>query len=204
MEQNIAIVKKWLGTGSINFFGLPFVGKDTQVERIAQMLGAHTISGGAVLRSYKDQDALQNILATGELIPSEMYKNIVVPYLSRDEFSDKPLLLSSVGRMDGEQETILRAAEESRHPIVAAVLLTMPYELVWRRFEESQKSDDRGDRRDDNRSVLQTRIDEFSKKTLPVLDFYRQKRLLIEVDGTKSRDEVTFDIMSALARKASN
>lgn len=203
MEENIDIIKNWLGTGSVNIFGLPFVGKDTQCERLAEMLGAPAvISGGAIARSQQDNEEVQAIMATGALLPSDVYENIVVPYLQRPEYQGHPLVLSSVGRMDGEQQVILSATEKADHPIKAAVLLTMPEELVWKRFEESHYNADRGQRRDDNLAVLQNRVKEFNERTKPVLEYYRQQGLLIEVDGTPSKDEVTEQMVSALVQKA--
>ena len=44
MEKNIGIIKKQLGVGSINIFGLPFSGKDTVGKRLADDLGAVLLS----------------------------------------------------------------------------------------------------------------------------------------------------------------
>lgn len=203
MEKDAKIVKDWLQTGSINIFGLPFVGKDTQCERLAELVGAPApISGGAIARSMQDNEEVQAIMATGALLPSDVYENIVVPYLQRHEYNDHPLVLSSVGRMDGEQAVIVSATAKAGHPVMAVVLLTMPEEMVWQRFEQSHHSADRGERRDDNLAVLQKRVKEFNEKTIPVLNYYREQGLLVEVDGTGTKDNVTTAMIAALAQKA--
>ena len=46
---------------------------------------------------------------------------------------------------------------------------------------------------------LQTRFDEFRNKTLPVIDFYKRRGLLVEIDGTLSLDEVTKEILKKLS-----
>ena len=38
MDQKITLIKNWIGTGSINVFGLPFSGKDTVGVRLAEMI----------------------------------------------------------------------------------------------------------------------------------------------------------------------
>lgn len=201
-ESTISTIREWLGHGSINVFGLPFSGKDTQAKKLGELFNAPTISGGRILREQQHNPKLQQILATGDLVPSELFEEIVISHLSSVEFANRPLMLSSVGRWFGEEHVIMRATETAGHPLRAVVLLEMPESAVWERFDASQALDDRGNRSDDHREILQNRIDEFNEKTRPVIDFYRDNNLLITVDGTKSRDDVASDILTELAKKA--
>ncbi len=198
MNSPIQHIQSWLGNGSLNIFGVPFAGKDTQCEILQDILNAELIGGGEILRAQKDNEALQNIMATGALIPTDMYFDIVLPYLSRPEIKQKPLVLSSVGRMDGEQETIVNAAEASGHPLKAVVLLSVPESVARARYETST----RGQRADDAGDVLTTRFDEFNRRTRPVIEFYRAKGILVEVNGTKTPAEVTSEILDQLSRLA--
>ena len=203
MNDQIHTISTWLGSGSINIFGLPFAGKDTQGETLAKLFSAELVAGGDILRSHNNQEELQHIMATGALIPTDMYFSILLPYLSQEAFTGKPLILSSVGRMNGEQETIVKATADSGHPIKAVVMLSMPEEVVWERYEIAQQTADRGTRADDgNRDVLANRLNKFRAQTIPVIEFYREKGLLIEVDGTLSREEVTQEILGALSERA--
>ncbi len=196
--NQVGQIKEWLGTGSINVFGLPFAGKDTQGERLAEMLGGALIGGGDILRHYHDQEKISAIVASGKLFPSELYMDIVTPYFAREEIKHQPLILSSVGRWHGEEQSILEASIESGHPMKAVVMLQLTEEEVWKRFRKAQETRDRGMRRDDNEESLRVRLDEFAEKTAPVLEFYRGKGLLVEVDGSLSRDEVTQAIFAGL------
>lgn len=202
MNNHIPTITKWLGTGSINLFGRPFAGKDTQGRILAEMFNGELIAGGDILRGFHDQQKVQEVMAAGGLIPSDFYFEIVLPYLSRPEFSQKPLFLSSVGRLQGEEGTIMRATSGSGHPMKAVVLLHLDEDIVWQRFDAASAEHDRGDRADDSRNVLQNRLDNFRLNTLPVIDFYREHGLLIEVDGTLSRDEVTHEILLGLLNRA--
>ncbi len=197
-NKDLDKLRAWLGTGSINIFGLPFCGKDTQGKRLAEMFGAPLIGGGDIIRNSTRDDVKQEI-SGGKLAPTDDYLAMVMPYFSKPEFAGKPLVLSSVGRWKGEEQTIVKAAEDSGHPLRAAVLLNMPEGEVVKRWQAAQDLKDRGQRADDDRSALDTRLDEFRNKTQPVIDYYRDQGLLIEVDGTRSRDEVTKEIVDKLS-----
>lgn len=204
MEDKIQTISKWLGTGSINIFGRPFAGKDTQGRMLADLFGGQLIGGGDILRNHHDPEKIEKIMATGGIIPSDYYENMVVPYFSKPEFKDKPLILSAVGRSHGEEPVIMRAADGSGHPIKVVIHLVLSEDEVWRRFEAALLDQDRGHRADDHRSVLKTRLNKYQDKTVAVLDFYREKGLLIELDGTLSREAVEAEIIDRLAERASN
>ena len=132
-----------------------------------------------------------------------MFFDIMLPFFSKEELAGKPLVLSSVGRMIGEEGPIVRATNESNHPIKAVVILTIPEEVVWERHRAAALLNDRGGRQDDaNDDILKNRIAKFNSQTIPVIDFYRDKGLLIEVDGTKNREAVTDEIVAALKQSA--
>lgn len=202
MQELTQLIQTWLGTGSINIFGLPFAGKDTQGKILADMFGGVMISGGDVLRHANSNHRVQDIMAAGDIIPSELFEEVVLPFFAHDDLVGKPLILSEVGRMDGEQQVIMRVTEQSNHPTKAVVLLNLPDDEVWKRFEAAAQQHDRGDRADDNRAVLQTRLDNYHQKVMPVIDWYKQKGLLVEIDGTKPREQVTQSMLQALAERA--
>lgn len=202
MDNQTKNISAWLGTGSINIFGRPFAGKDTQGHLLADAFGGVLVAGGDILRSHHDPEKIKRILAEGGLIPSDFYFNLVLPYLSQPAFKDKPLILSSVGRSQGEELTIMKATSSSGHPMKAVVLLALSEAEVWRRFEAVKVVGDRDGRTDDHREVLKNRLKKFQDKTMPVIEYYRGMGLLVEVDGTLSREEVTTEILASLALRA--
>jgi adenylate kinase len=204
MQEELAAIRKWLGQGSINIFGMPFAGKDTQGEALADLLGAELLGGGKILRNSIIPEHVKEIMEAGGLIPIDDYLQIVLPYLSHEQFAGKPLVLSSLGRWDGEQQGVLQATEDSGHAIKAVILLTVGEETARERHKRSVEQGDRGARKDDTDEVFGTRITEYREKTLPVIDFYRQKGLLREVDGTPSPVTVTEEILRHLATLAAS
>lgn len=202
-EEKITAIKKWLGTGSINIFGRPFAGKDTQGRILAELFGANLLGGGDILRGSEIPERTKEIMRLGKLIPTDDYISIVLPFLSKDEFSNQPLILSSVGRWVGEEEGVLEATKAAGHDIKAVIYLDLPGEAVHKRWSALHKRMDRGERHDDTPEILEIRLAEFKQKTLPVLEAYGKKDLLIEIDGRKSPEDVTEAIIEALASRAS-
>lgn len=200
MEEQL---KQWLGSGSINLFGLPYAGKDTQAELLAKEFGGVRLSGGEIIRNSTVPPHVKEAQDSGALVPTQDYIDIVLPYLARSEFAGKPLILSSVGRWHGEEDGVVQALEQSNHALKAVVFLTIDQTVLRERWEIAQETGDRGARADDGQEKLAIRLEEFNQKTLPVIDYYRSKGLLIEIDASKHVIDVCRDIIDALASHAS-
>jgi len=201
-QKPLSTIKQWLDSGSINIFGLPFAGKDTHGATLSHLFDAPLLGGGDILRNSVIPPELKKDLDAGLLFPPDKYLEIVTPYLSKSEFQNRPLILSSVGRWIGEEEGILRATKASNHPIKAVIYLHLSEEVVYKRYEKSQEKGDRAGRADDARHILATRIEEFNTKTLPVIEIYRQRGLLIEVNSDAEKHEVIENILARLFLKA--
>lgn len=201
-EQNLidklAKIKTWLGTGSLNVFGLPMSGKDTVGERLAKDLGAKFLSSGIIIRAFEAEQN-QNMTGSGQLIPTNTFYDIILPYFSREEMKNDSLILSSVGRWSGEEDKIMEAARNGGHEIKAVVLLDLTEADVKNRFEAAKELNDRGERTDDaNLEIFETRIREFNEKTVPVLNHYDELKLLIRVPADGGRDEVYLSVIDKL------
>ena len=203
MEDKISTIKKWLGTGSINIFGLPMSGKDTQGIKLAELLGAKYLSSGMIIRA-KEKEAKKSYSNFGSLIPSNVFYEWVLPFFERQDLFKYPLILSSIGRWQGEEDQVMSVAAGSGHDIKAVILLNISEADVENRWNEAKVLNDRGDRDDDkDLEVFKTRIEEFRKKTMPVLQHYKALGLLIEVNGDQPRNAVTDEIVEKLYRRAS-
>ena len=201
-EQNLidklAMIKSWLGTGSLNVFGLPMSGKDTVGERLARDLDAKFLSSGIIIRAFEAEQN-QNMTGSGQLIPTNTFYDIILPYFSREEMKNDSLILSSVGRWSGEEDKIMEAAKNGGHEIKAVVLLDLTEADVKNRFEAAKELNDRGERTDDaSLEIFETRIREFNEKTVPVLNHYDELKLLIKVPADGSRDEVYLSVIDKL------
>ena len=197
-NEKLEKIKSWLGTGSLNIFGLPMSGKDTVGMRLAEDLQAKFLSSGIIIRAYEAEQN-EDMTGSGKLIPTNTFYDIILPYFSREELRNDSLVLSSVGRWSGEEDKIMEAAKAGGHEIKAVVLLDLTEEEVKNRFEVAKELNDRGERADDaNIEVFETRLAEFREKTMPVLNHYDELKMLVRVPAIGSRDEVYANVIDRL------
>lgn len=202
MDDKISTIKNWLGTGSINIFGLPMSGKDTQGIKLAQALNGKFLSSGLIIRA-KEKETKQGYSEHGALIPTNVFYEWVLPFFERRDLFEYPLILSSIGRWSGEETAVMNAAANAGHEIKAVIWLNISEADVETRFEAAKTLNDRGERKDDNDiGTFRTRLAEFRTKTLPVLRHYNELDLLINVNGDQSRDEVFNEIVEKLYQRA--
>lgn len=200
MEDQIQVIKNWLGTGSINIFGLPMSGKDTVGVRLAEAIGGKFLSSGIIVRAL-EQSTHQDITGAGKLMPSNLFYDWVLPYFEKKELWDYPLVLSSIGRWEGEEDQVMSVARTSGHPIKAVIMLQLSEQNAMERWEAAKILGDRGLRPDDVKpEVFQTRIQEYREKTIPVLRHYQELGLLVPVKADVPRDQVFANVVEALAK----
>lgn len=206
MDENaISQIKTWLATGSINIFGLPYSGKDTVGIRLAEALNGRFLSSGLILREVANDKESKKALDAGLLFPTDQFREIVLPYLGREDLADFPLILSSVGRWAGEEQDVIEAARRGGHEIKAAILLNISEADIYSRWEQAQILQDRGQRADDrDRKILATRIAEFHQKTMPVIQTYQRLGLLVPVSADAPKDDVFAEVVRKLSTFASN
>jgi adenylate kinase len=198
LSEKLVKIKNWLGTGSLNIFGLPMSGKDTVGMRLAEDLQAKFLSSGIIIRAYEAEQN-EDMTGSGKLIPTNTFYDIILPYFSREELRNDSLVLSSVGRWSGEEDKIMEAAKAGGHEIKAVVMLDLTEEEVKNRFEAAKELNDRGERADDaNIEVFETRLAEFREKTMPVLNHYDELKMLVKVPAIGSRDEVYANVIDRL------
>ncbi len=204
MDEKINLIKNWLGTGSINIFGMPFSGKDTVGMRLAQDLNGRFLSSGLILRAAEENDKdLFHEMSQGMLASTDKFRDIVLPYFHRSDLRDFPLILSSVGRWEGEEYDVIKNADESHHLIKAVILLNISEAEIRNRWEAAQNLQDRGDRSDDKiRSVLDKRVAEFIEKTMPVIQTYQKREILLPINAHADRETVYVNVIEALAKFA--
>ena len=203
MEEQLQTIKKWLGTGSINIFGLPMSGKDTVGVRLAEALNGKFLSSGLIVRAL-EKSTNQDITGNGKLMPQNLFYDWVLPYFEKKELWEYPLILSSIGRWNGEEDQVMSVARSSGHPIKAVVMLQLSEQAAIERWEAAKLLNDRGLRADDaNPEIFQTRINEFREKTVPVLRHYQELGLLVPVKADAPRDQVFANVIEALASFAS-
>jgi adenylate kinase family enzyme len=156
-------------------------------------IGPVTVATYQILTQRKRVKKDENANATEEL---EMSDEEV-----KKELANFPLVLSSVGRWEGEEFPVMEAAKSANHEIKAVVLLNISEEDAQNRWDVAKTLGDRGDRSDDReKTVLENRIKEFREKTMPVIETYRKMGILLPVQATGTREEVFANVVEALAK----
>lgn len=177
-------------------------GKGTQGARIAERLGIPTVSTGDVFRAnVKDGTDLglkvKAIIDAGELVPDELTSEIVRDRLSQQDAAHGFLLdgyprnLTQVGHLDG-------FLEHRGEPLTAVIELSVPRDESIARL--SRRAAEQG-RADDNEESIAKRLSIYESETAPILDVYRERGIVDEIDGVGSLDEITERITAALAAR---
>lgn len=207
MEDKINHIKSWLGTGSINIFGVAFAGKDTVGERLAELLGSAFLSSGNIIREARNNAAEQDnireaavVSETGVWMPTDEFRDLVLPYLYSESVAGKSLVLSMVGRWYGEETPVMEALKKGNHDTKAVVLLNLTFDKAMERralvLDSNSRNDGRYDDMDENR--VRRRFHEFTDKTSPVIEVYRQMGILLEIDGDQGKDAVFENVIDSL------
>ena len=206
MEEKLEFIKGWLKTGSINIFGLPMSGKDTVGVKLAEDLSARFLSSGMIIRAM-EEETKNKMTGNGELIPTDLFYEWILPYFERDDLKNEALVLSSVGRWSGEENEVMESAKNAGHEIKAVILLETSPEDVMKRWEiVNSLGDEQRTVRDDDKTLdtFKVRIKEFEEKTEPVISHYDELKLLIRVNGNQDRDIVYQETIDALYNFALN
>jgi adenylate kinase len=169
--------------------GPPASGKGTQSQLLAARLGAAHLSSGQALRDTRDP-AIAARLARGDLARTEDFLAVVGEALAAVPAED-PIVLDSVGRMLPEAEWLLATLERLGRPIRAVIYLDVAEP------EAIARARGRG-RPDDDPTAQPLRWQRFREETLPVVDLYRARGVLIEVDGNGSVDDTAQRVRDAL------
>ena len=204
MEDKINHIRNWLGTGAINIFGKAFSGKDTVGQRLAKLLGAEFLGSGDIIRAARNERdariaAAVQVSDQGGWMPTDEFRDLVLPYLADEKLRNSALILSMVGRWIGEEKPVIETLKNSGHDIHAVVVLNVSDEEIWRRWEIVGNSRNGGTRADDSdKEKITRRLADYGDKTLPVIDVYRNMDLVIEINGEQTREEVFAEVIDKI------
>ena len=179
--------------------GQPGAGKGTQAKFIAEHFKIPAISTGDIFRANVSKGTPLGIQAKefmdeGEYVPDEV-TNLMV----RDRI-DEPDAVSGF-LLDGYPRTLSQVEELdgmikfTGHELDAVLVLTVDQdEIVQRLLQRAQVEG----RTDDTEDVIRRRQEVYSEETEPLIEIYRGRDILIEIDGMGDVDDVTQRIFDAL------
>jgi adenylate kinase len=178
----------------------PGAGKGTQGERLAQQFGVRHIAAGDLFRAAVSSDSAvgklaAGYLARGELVPDQVVIDMVVPQVA-EAAAAGGYLLDGFPR-NVEQASAFADFEERLGIRLDAVihLEVNEDELIRRLLDRAAKAG----RVDDTPDVIETRLRLYQQETAPLIAYYRDRKILLPVDGAQPVEKVTRDISAGLA-----
>lgn len=174
----------------IVLIGIQGSGKSTQGNLLSEKLNIPYLSTGHIFRELAKEHTplgryIKETMNVGYLIPDDKTLEIVSEYLARPEYQ-KGYILDGFPRTRGQ-------AESFKNGINYVIYINVSEEEALRRLSFRQDGRDDG-----TEQALKKRLELFYKFTNPVLDYYREKGILYEVNGERSIDEIHHDICKIL------
>ena len=179
--------------------GPPGAGKGTQAKFIADHFKIPAISTGDIFRANVSQGTplgqeAQRYMDAGEYVPDEVTNKMVRNRIDEPD-AEPGFLLDGYPRTLAQVEELDGMIEFTGHSLDAVVSLAVDDEAIVERLLQRAQLEGRAD---DTEDVVRRRQEVYADQTEPLIDVYRQRGLLIEVDGLGEVDEVTKRIFAAL------
>lgn len=210
------------------FLGPPGTGKGTQAQRLQQQLGIVPLSSGDVLRrEIKEGSEVGRQAAeyvhSGRLVPDDLITRVVLAALDRLPASPG-WALDGFPRTAPQAEALAAGLSQRGLSISAVIDLVLSDDEILRRIVDRRVCGNCGatynvsllppkvagvcdrcgggltQRADDTRDVIQTRLETYRSQTAPLVEYYRQRGLLREIDASKSADSVARQILAVVQR----
>ena len=206
------------------FLGAPGAGKGTQAKRVEGALGLPQISTGDMLRAaVRDETKLgleaNEYMKRGDLVPDEVVVGIVKDRLTEGDCASG-FILDGFPRTVPQADALAAAGVAIDHVIDFEVpqselvgRLTgrrscpacgAMFHVMFRAPEQDGICDDCGgdliQRADDNEETVSSRLAVYGEKTQPLIDYYRERGLLRNVNGTGGLDEVFAAVLAVVKR----
>lgn len=212
---------------NILIMGGPGAGKGTMSAKIVEKYNVNHISTGDIFRSEISNGTelglkAKSYMDQGLLVPDEVTNNMVKSYLENLKDKKNGFLLDGYPRTLDQAKAFDALSQGSDLAIDIVIAMEIPFEVLAERVTgrrlckncgeiyhvTSHPSQNEGvcdkcggtlyQRKDDTIESLNVRLDEYTKQTQPVLDFYEAKGLVKRIDANQPIDQVWADVQKAL------
>jgi adenylate kinase len=210
----------------IVLLGPPGAGKGTQAKRISEKFDLLHISSGDIFRENLNKQTelgkkAEEYMNRGELVPDDITISMIRERLSRPD-CEEGALLDGFPRTPAQAKALDEMLSDFAGEVDAVPYINVPeIELVERlsgrltcrakghifhkKYNPPQEpgvcdydGSELYQREDDKPETVKRRIRVYMEQTQPLIDYYQEKSVMIEVDGDQSIEEVTTDLVSAL------
>ena len=210
----------------IIMLGAPGAGKGTQAKQIAAKYEIPHISTGDIFRAnIKEGTALgmeaKSYMDKGQLVPDELTVKILLDRVSKDDCKNG-YVLDGFPRTIPQADVLDKAVSELNDKIDYAINVDVKDDNIIRRMSGRRACLNCGAtyhivnvppkkegicdtcgselviRYDDKEETVKARLLAYHEQTQPLIDYYNNKGILKEVDGTKDMNDVFADIVNIL------
>lgn len=179
------------------FIGGPGAGKGTQSGRMAAFFGLTHVSSGDLLRKHISDGTplgqrVKAFMDRGDLVPDQIVMDMLrKPVLAAS--SSGGYILDGFPRTAEQAESAYLVASELGVEVQVAVHLRVDHAVLVERLMGRGRGVD-----DNDRAVIEHRIEVYNKQTTPLVEYYAVREELITIDGGRRIDEVSWSLVSAL------
>lgn len=176
---------------NIALFGPPGAGKGTQSKLLIEKYNLAYISTGDILRNEIAHDTplgreAKSVIEKGGLVSDDIIVRIIETNIKKN--SDVNGFL-----FDGFPRTTVQAyileglLSKMNSSLSCMISLEVPKNLLRERMLQRAKDSNRSD---DTEAVIEKRLQEYEDKTIPVIDFYKDKGVYYPIDGVQQIEDV--------------
>ncbi|MCA1981336.1 adenylate kinase [Nocardioides nematodiphilus] len=180
--------------------GPPGAGKGTQAKFIADHFSIPAISTGDIFRANVSQGTPLGVEAkrymdAGEYVPDEVTNRMVSNRIVESD-AEHGFLLDGYPRTLAQVEELDGMIKQTGHQLDAVVVLTVDSEEIVQRLLQRAEIEGRAD---DTEDVIRRRQEVYAEQTHPLIEVYKARGLVHEVDGLGEVDDVTKRIFASLS-----
>jgi adenylate kinase len=178
----------------------PGAGKGTQGTLIASHFGSAHIATGELLREHVAHQTplglhVSESLSRGELVPDEIVLEMVRDALVQAKQADRGYVLDGMPRTLGQARALYAIAAELGMLADVSLFLQVSDDEVVRRLLARALIEHRTD---DTEEVIRRRLGLYHEVTHPIVDWYRERGILVSVNAMRAAEDVGREILSVL------
>ena len=213
---------------NIILLGAPGAGKGTQSERLVAAWGIPQISTGDILRQER-RDGTElgreaaGYMDSGRLVPDELVIRMVEKRLAAAD-CQAGFILDGFPRTVDQADKLGEMLQKSAKKLSVVINIVVAEDILTKRLlgrrkcpgcganfnvffsppKKSETCDACGtaleQRKDDNEETIRQRFDVYQKQTQPLVDYYRERGMYVEVDGELAVDEIFARVQKEVER----